>query len=67
MSRISAILRWLKAKTVTPRSMSSRTISAWRSEKARTRSGSTARILSNLAVVKAEILGFLRASGGRAV
>ena len=61
------MLRWLKAKTVTPRRISSRAISACRSENARTRSGCRAVILSNFALVKAETFGLLRASGGRTV
>jgi hypothetical protein len=46
ISRISATLRWLNVNTVRPCRISLRTMSPWRSENARTRSGSSARILS---------------------
>jgi hypothetical protein len=42
-------------------------MSAWRSEKASTRSGFSASILSKRALMKAETFGFRRASGGRTV
>jgi len=44
--------------------MSSALMSAWRSEKASTRSGSSAAILSERKLVKPPTFGFSRASGG---
>ena len=65
--RISAMLRWLNVTTAMPRLISSAARSACRSENASTRSGSSATILSNFALMNAEIRGFCRASGGRTV
>ena len=62
------MLRWLKTCTSTPCRTSSAAMSACRSENPSTRSGSSARILSILALVKADTRGFsLRARGGRTV
>ena len=52
--RMSSMLRWLKTCTSMPRRTSSAAMSAWRSEKPRTRSGSSARIRSIFALVNAE-------------
>jgi hypothetical protein len=61
-----AMSRWLKACTATLRRISSATMSACKSEKVRTRSGSSARIFPKSAEMKAETRGFsLRTRGGR--
>jgi hypothetical protein len=65
MSKISAMLRWLKLRTVAPRSTRLRVISACTSEKVRTRSGLRSRMASMLASRNAETRGLLRTSGGR--
>ena len=66
IARMPAISRWLKAWTAMPAPISSAAISAWRSEKVRTRSGSSARIFGISAEVKAETRGFSRRTcGGR--
>jgi len=57
----------LKVTTAMPRRTSSADKSACRSENASTRSGSSASILSNFALMNAETFGFRRASGGRTV
>src|SRR5262245_22212506 len=63
--RISATLRWLKRWTGTPRLHSSRPMSAWRSEKPRTRSGRSSRMRSKFASRNELTRGLRRASGGR--
>jgi hypothetical protein len=55
----------LNVNTPRPRRTSSAARSAWRSENASTRSGSSAMIRSKCALVNAEMRGFVRASGGR--
>src|SRR5215831_5112122 len=65
--RISSTLRWLNVSTFSPRRTSSAVRSACKSENASTRSGSSATILSNFALMNAETFGFSRASGGRTV
>jgi hypothetical protein len=60
IARIPATSRWLKACTATLRRISSATMSACRSEKVSTRSGSSARIFSKSAETKAETRGFSR-------
>src|SRR3984893_8708595 len=66
ISRIPATLRWLNERTAKPRRMRSAAMSAWRSENVRTRSGTSAMILSMFAEVKALTRGFSRrARGGR--
>src|SRR5437867_3904534 len=57
--------RWFVHSTATPLPIRSRMTSFWRSEKPSTRSGSSARILSSLNVVKPPTLAFSRASSGR--
>jgi G3E family GTPase len=58
--------RWLNACTATPSRIRLATMSAWRSEKVKTRSGSSARIFGMSAEVKAETRGFsFRTCGGR--
>src|SRR5262245_37657594 len=63
--RISSSERWLVQSTVTPAPTRSRTISRWRSEKASTRSGSRARILSSRKVVNPPTFAFSRTASGR--
>ncbi len=66
MPRMPATSRWLKAWTATLRRISSAAMSACRSEKVSTRSGSSARILSKSAEMNAETRGFsLRTRAGR--
>src|SRR5262252_5276309 len=55
--KISSTERWFVHSTVTPARISSALTSACRSEKARTRSGSRARIRSTRKVVKPPTLG----------
>jgi iron complex transport system substrate-binding protein len=63
---LCASIQPLKAWTAMPAPISSAAISAWRSEKVRTRSGSSARIFGISAEVKAETRGFSRRTcGGR--
>src|SRR5438477_2285457 len=57
--------RWFVHSTATPAPIRSRTTSFWRSENARTRSGSSARILSVRNVVKPPTRAFSRAASGR--
>src|SRR5207247_7538921 len=63
--RTSSNERWLVQRTATPAPIRSRTISRWRSEKARTRSGSSARMRSSLKVVNPPTRAFSRAASGR--
>ena len=66
IAKMPAMSRWLKACTSMPARISCATISACRSEKVRTRSGSSARIFGTSALMKAETRGFsLRTRGGR--
>ncbi len=66
MSRMPATSRWLNACTATLARINSATMSACRSEKVSTRSGSRARIFGTSAEMKAETRGFsLRTRGGR--
>ncbi len=58
IARMPAMSRWLKACTATPARISAATMSACRSEKVRTRSGSSARIFGTSALMKAETRGF---------
>ena len=68
ISTICATLRWLNTVTCTPARMSWAAMSACRSEKPNTQSGSSARILSIFALRKALTRGFsCRARGGRTV
>ena len=60
IARMPATSRSLNAWTATPARTRSATIDACRSEKVRTRSGSSARDFGTFAVVKAETLGFSR-------
>jgi hypothetical protein len=68
MPKISEMLRWLNTVTCTPWRIRADAISACRSEKPKTQSGSKARIWSILAVRNALTLGFsCRARRGRTV
>jgi len=68
MEKISATLRWLNTVTCTPARISAEAMSACRSEKPNTQSGSSARILSILALKNALTRGFSsRARRGRTV
>ena len=68
MPRISSTERWLNTMTATPRRISAAAMSACRSEKPRTRSGSSSTIRSIFADVNAATFGLSRrASGGRTV
>ena len=58
--------RWLKTWMATPERTRSATMSACKSEKARTRSGSSARIFGMSAEMNADTRGFSRLTcGGR--
>src|SRR5216110_874086 len=61
----SSTERGFVQSTVIPLPIRSRTTSFWRSENASTRSGSSARILSSLNVVKPPTRAFARAASGR--